>query len=78
MFQGGNVDVCVHIRDEMALYFKIPDGKYAVGDSGYQLEPGKIVCVDDGHNDELKEFMLQIKNRQEYLHSQLCGSFFKP
>ncbi len=54
MFHGGNVDLCVHKRDQMALYFKIPDGKYAVGDSGYRGEPGTIVCVEDGHDDELK------------------------
>ncbi len=53
----------------MALYFKIPDRKYAVGDSGYCGQPGKIVCVEDGHNNEFKEFMLQEKNRQESLHS---------
>ncbi len=35
VFCGGNVDHCVHKRDQMALYFKIPDRKYAVGDSGY-------------------------------------------
>ncbi len=46
MLHGGNVDVCVHKRDQMALYFKTPDRKYAVGNSGYQEEPGKIVCID--------------------------------
>ncbi len=69
MICGGNVYFCVHKRYQMALYFKIPDRKYAVGDSGYCREPGKIVCIEDGHNDEFKEFMLQTKNRQESLHS---------
>ena len=73
MFRGGNVDVSVHERDQTALYFKIPEGKYAVGDSGYRGEPSKIVCVEDGHDDEFKEFISQAKNRQESLHSQICG-----
>ncbi len=38
---GGNIDVCVHKQDQMALYFKIQDGKYEVGDSGYCRESGK-------------------------------------
>ncbi len=42
----------------MALYFKMPDRKYTVGDSGHCGEPGKIVCVEDCHDDEFKEFML--------------------
>ncbi len=42
----------------MALYFKIPDGNNAVGDSGYHGEQGKVVCIQDGHNDEFKEFVL--------------------
>ncbi len=46
-----HVDDCVHKRDQLALYFKIPDRKYAVEDSGYQREPGKIVCIEDGHDD---------------------------
>ncbi len=70
-YHGGNVDVCVHKKDQTALYFKIPDKMYAAGDSGYCREPGKIVCIEDGHNDEFKEFMLQTKNRQESLHSWL-------
>ena len=73
MFRGGNVDVSVHERDQTALYFKIPEGKYAVGDSGYQGEPSKIVCVEDGHDDEFKEFISRAKNRQESLHSRIRG-----
>ncbi len=73
MFHGGNVDVCDHKRNQMAIYFKIPDRKYAVGDIGYCREPGKIVCIADGHDDKFKEFISRAKNRQVSLHSQLCG-----
>ncbi len=35
MFCGRNVVVCVQRRDQMAPYFKVPDGKYALEESGY-------------------------------------------
>ncbi len=73
MVCGGNVDVCAHKQYQLALYFKIPDEKCAVGDSAYCREPSTIVCLEEGHDDELKEFMLPAKNRQEYLHSQCHG-----
>ncbi len=69
IFHGENVDLCFHKRDQTALYFKIPARKYAVGDSGYQGEPGKTVCIEDGHDDEFKESKLLAKKRQESLHS---------
>ncbi len=52
MFNCGFVDVCDHKQDQMALYFKIPNRKYSVGDSGYCREPGKMICVEDGHDYE--------------------------
>ncbi len=73
MLYDGKIDVCVHKWDKTALYFKIPDRKYALGDSGYCEEPGKFVCVDDVHGDEIKQFMLWAKHRQEFYHSWLCG-----
>ncbi len=48
----------VFIRDQTALYFKTSDGEYKVGDSGYCGDPGKIVCIEDDHNAEFKEFLL--------------------
>ncbi len=72
MFHDGSVD-CVDKQDQTVFYFKIPDKKYAVGDSVYHREPGKIVCIESGHDDEFKEFILGAKNRQESLDPWLCG-----
>ncbi len=58
MFNGGNVDVCVHKKDQAAFYFKMPDEKYDVGNTGYYREPDKINCIKGCHNDDFKEFML--------------------
>ncbi len=52
---GGNVDVSDHKQDQTAIYYKIPDVKYAVRDSGYSREQEKIVFVEDDHNVEFKE-----------------------
>jgi hypothetical protein len=71
VFRGGTVKTKVEDRDQEALYFKIPKGKLAVGDSGYQGEPEKIVCTDDDHDPALKSFMGRAKNRQEALHTRL-------
>ncbi len=71
MFHGQNDDVCGDKQDQAQLYFKIPDGKCAVGDSGHCGGPGKLICVEDGCNDEFKECMLGAKNSQESLHSRL-------
>ena len=70
VFRGGKVDTKVEDRDQEALFFKIPKGKLAVGDSGYKGEPDKIVCTDDDHDPALKSFMGRAKNRQEALHTR--------
>jgi hypothetical protein len=71
MFRGGKVATKVEDRDQEALFFKIPEGKLAVGDSGYKGEPEKIVCTDEDHHPALKKFMGRAKNRQESLHTRL-------
>ncbi|KAL3783723.1 LOW QUALITY PROTEIN: hypothetical protein ACHAW5_008803 [Stephanodiscus triporus] len=40
-----------------ALYFKIPEGKKLIGDSGYKGEPSKISTSVDEHSD--KNFLLE-------------------
>ncbi len=38
IFSGGNVDVCIHTQDQIALYLKISHIKHAVAVSGYRGE----------------------------------------
>ncbi len=73
MFHCVNIDVCVHECNQTTLYFKIPDRKYAIGDLRYSGEPGQIVCIEESHHGVFNKLMLQAKNRQESLNSQLCG-----
>jgi len=45
------------------LYFKIPEGKKLIGDSGYKGEPSKISTSVDEHSDKVKEFFLLEQNQ---------------
>ncbi len=38
------------------MYFKIPEGKKLIGDSGYKGEPSKLSTTVDEHSDKVKEF----------------------
>ena len=57
--------------DKNALYFRIPDGKRLIGDSGYKGEPTKISVTSHGHNDVTKEFFARAKSRQETFNTRL-------
>jgi hypothetical protein len=57
--------------DWNALYFKIPEGKKLIGDSGYKGEPSKISITNDKHSSEVKQFLDQAKSRQETFNTRL-------
>lgn len=71
MFRGGTKNEKKEKMDKNALYFKLPDGKKAIGDSGYEGMPEKVTVTRDGQSKELKQFLGRAKNRQESLHSRL-------
>ena len=54
-----------------ALYFRIPDGKKAVGDSAYEGIPEKVTVKRQGHPKDILEFLNRAQNRQETYHSRL-------
>ena len=61
-------------RYHNALYFKMQEldkGKKSVGDSGYDVEPGKRVCSKAKvfYTSEFQEFLVCGKNREETLHT---------
>lgn len=71
LFRGGKKEVKIEDRDKSSLYFKIPLGKKAIGDSGYEGMPEKVTCTRHGQSKELKQFLGRAKNRQETLHAKL-------
>lgn len=46
MFHRENVGKNFEEQNQIALYFKIPNEKHALGDSRYRIEPSKIVWVE--------------------------------
>ena len=56
--------------DQNALYFKIPEGKKLIGDSGYRGELSKISTTHDKHSSEVKQFFAQEKSRQETFNTR--------
>jgi hypothetical protein len=71
MFRGGTAKTKKDDLDKSALYFKLPMGKKAIGDSGYEGMPEKVTVTRSGQSKELKEFLGRAKNRQESLHTKL-------
>ncbi|KAL3769802.1 hypothetical protein ACHAWU_010310 [Discostella pseudostelligera] len=57
--------------DRSALYFQIPDGKKAIGDSAYEGAPEKVTVKREGHPPNVFEFLDRAQNRQESYHSRL-------
>ncbi len=57
--------------DKNALYFKIPEEKKLIGDSGYKGKLSKISTTVDDHFDKVKEFFAQAKSRQETINTRL-------
>lgn len=54
-----------------ALYFQLPDGKKAIGDSAYEGVPEKVTVKREGHPYNVFEFLDQAQNRQESYHNRL-------
>jgi DDE superfamily endonuclease len=56
---------------EQGLKAKIPDGKRAVGDSGYRGEPSKIAITREGDSKAVKHFKARVKSRHETFNARL-------
>ena len=50
---------------------KIPEGKRAIGDSGYKGEPSKISTTRPGDSREVKKFKARVKSRHETFNARL-------
>jgi hypothetical protein len=74
-FPASNHDVTVFRSPdapENGLKSMIPDGKRAVGDSGYRGEPAKIAVTRDGDSGEVKaSFKARIKSRHETFNGRI-------
>jgi hypothetical protein len=53
------------------LMNRIPDGKRAIGDSGYKGEPAKVSVTRDGDSDDVKKFKARAKSRHETFNSRI-------
>ena len=71
IFRGGTKEQPKDNWDQNAMYFKLPPGKKAVGDSGYTGEPEKVVPSRAQHSSQLRKFLGRAKNRQETFHGRL-------
>lgn len=65
VFCGGTKDEPKSLWDKSALYFQLPKGKKAIGDSAYKGLPDKFTVALDGHSKEVKNFINRAKARQE-------------
>ena len=64
-FCGGKKNVPKESWDQNALNFKIKEGDWIVGDSGYAGEPSKIVVWRDEHTHEYKKILSRVCSWQE-------------
>jgi hypothetical protein len=55
------------------LKAKIPDGKRAIGDSGYKGEPDKVAITWEGHSNKVKKYFGRVKSRHKTFNSCLKG-----
>ena len=56
-FCGGNKDEPKKNWDKSALYFSLPEGMKAIGDSIYEGIPEKVTCIRKGQLKETQEFL---------------------
>jgi DDE superfamily endonuclease len=56
---------------DASLKSKIPDGKRAIGDSGYKGEPSKIAITHQGDSAAVKCFKARVKSRHETFNARL-------
>ena len=54
-----------------SLYFKIPEGKMVIADSGLAGEPDKILTDSSMFPADMRRYISEAKARQETLHSRL-------
>ena len=71
VFRGGNKETKRDDWDHNALYWKMPEGTKAIGDSGYAGQDDKMIIYRQEHSAEFKKFLGRVKNWQETLHSRL-------
>lgn len=71
VFCGGTKKEPKDKWDQEALYFKLPEGKKAIGDSIYEGIPEKVTCVRDGQSPIVKDFLNRALARQENYHDRL-------
>eukprot|EP00956_Cyclotella_meneghiniana_P031295 scaffold81800_cov30-Cyclotella_meneghiniana.AAC.1 len=65
LFWGGKLSSKKDDWDQSSLYFSIPPGKKAIGDSAYGGTPEKCTIAMDGHNKIALQKMNRVKARQE-------------
>jgi hypothetical protein len=56
IFRGGNKKEHKDLWKQNSLYFKIPDGKSLIGDSGYLGESTKVSTRLGGHSKQVKAY----------------------
>ena len=59
------------LNPPLGLMAKIPNGKRAIGDSGYKGEPTKVSITREDDEPEVKKFKGRIKSRQENFNGRL-------
>ena len=67
-FCGGKKEQPKSEWDKSALYFQLPDGKKAIGDSTYKGLPDKVTVALNGHSKRARDFTNCAKARQESYH----------
>jgi hypothetical protein len=68
MFRGGNKG---QTENQNCLYYKIPDGKKAIGDGGYKGEPSKISYTRELDPSDVKKWKGRVKARHETFNKRI-------
>jgi hypothetical protein len=73
-FPASRHDITIFRSDDNpdgGLKSKIPDGKRAIGDSGYKGEPTKVAVTRAGDSDEVKKFKARARSRHETFNARI-------
>jgi DDE superfamily endonuclease len=73
-FEASKHDISIFRRDDApneGLKAHIPDGKRAIGDSGYRGEPTKVSITREDDSGEVKKFKARAKSRHETFNGRL-------
>jgi hypothetical protein len=73
-FPASRHDITI-FRSSNGLMAQIPDGKRAIGDSGYKGEPTKVSITRDGDSAEVKKFKGRVKARHETFPGSVKNSY---